>query len=98
MIRVRIPYHLQVLAKTDREVIVNLEGDVTLGEVLDALEKEHPVLRGAIRGMEDGQRRPFLRYFACGEDVSHEGPAFILPESIQTGEEPFRVIGAMAGG
>ncbi|HKZ45022.1 MAG TPA: MoaD/ThiS family protein [Anaerolineales bacterium] len=98
MIRVRIPYHLQVLAQVGREVVVNLDEEATVGGVLDALERDHPVLRGTIRNHDDGKRRPFLRFFACGEDVTLEGFEFKLPGAIQSGEEPFRVIGGMAGG
>ncbi|HXI92616.1 MAG TPA: MoaD/ThiS family protein [Blastocatellia bacterium] len=98
MIRVALPYHLRTLAKVDDEVQLEVQGQVTLGSVLDALEARYPMLRGTIRDHVTGQRRPFLRFFACGEDLSHEAPEAPLPEAIATGAEPFLVIGAIAGG
>ena len=98
MIRVALPYHLRTLAKVDDEVQLEVQGQVTLGSVLDALEERYPMLRGTIRDHVTGQRRPFLRFFACGEDLSHEAPDAPLPEAIATGVEPLLVIGAIAGG
>jgi sulfur-carrier protein len=98
MIRVRIPYHLQVLAHLEREIMVNVEGKVTVGEIINTIEQNHPVLLGTIRNRDDGKRRPFLRFFTCGEDVTLEGFEFRLPEPVLNGEEPFRIIGGMAGG
>lgn len=98
MIRVVIPQHLRTLARVDGEVQLDVAGPVTLGAVLDALEARHPVLRGAIRDYGTLKRRPFLRFFVCGEDLSHEPPDTLLPNAIATGEEPFLVIGAIAGG
>ena len=98
MIRVALPYHLRTLAKVDDEVQLEVQGQVTLGSVLDAVEARYPMLRGTIRDHVTGQRRPFLRFFACGEDLSHEAPDAPLPEAIATGAEPLLVIGAIAGG
>ena len=96
MIRVALPAHLRELARCDREVAV--EAVATQRAVLDALEAQYPALRGTIRDPESGRRRPFVRFFACQEDLSHESPDAALPEAVAAGEEPFRVIGAMAGG
>ena len=98
MIRVVLPAHLRTLAQVDDEVRVEVEGDVTLGAVLDALEKHYPVLRGTIRDHVTLRRRPFVRFFACEEDLSQEGPETPLPEAVVKGAEPFLVVGAMAGG
>jgi molybdopterin synthase sulfur carrier subunit len=98
VIRVALPYHLRTLAKVDDEVQIEVHGQVTLGSVLDALEARYPMLRGTIRDHVTGQRRPFLRFFACGEDLSHEAPDAPLPEAVATGAEPLLVIGAIAGG
>jgi sulfur-carrier protein len=98
VIRVALPYHLRTLAKVDDEVQLEVDGQVTLGSVLDALEARYPMLRGTIRDHVTGQRRPFLRFFACGEDLSHEAPDAPLPEAVATGAEPLLVIGAIAGG
>jgi len=98
VIRVALPYHLRTLAKVDDEVQLEVQGQVTLGSVLDAVEARYPMLRGTIRDHVTGQRRPFLRFFACGEDLSHEAPDAPLPEAIATGAEPLLVIGAIAGG
>jgi hypothetical protein len=99
MIRVALPAHLRTLARVNGEVKVRVASSpVTLGAVLDALEAEYPMLRGTIRDQVTGQRRPFLRFFACEEDLSHDGPEARLPEAVVTGAEPFLVVGAMAGG
>jgi len=98
MIRVALPHHLRTLASVGKEVEIPVEGPVTLGTVLDALECRYPMLRGTIRDHVTQQRRPFIRFFACGQDLSHELPDAPLPDAIATGAEPFRVVGAMAGG
>lgn len=95
MIRVVLPYHLRALARVDGEVSVEAS---TLGEVLDALEARYPVLRGTLRDGATGRRRPFVRFFACREDLSHDRPQAPLPEAVLRGDEPFLVVGAMAGG
>jgi sulfur-carrier protein len=93
-----LPAHLRTLAKVDAEVSVELEEPVTIGAVLDALEKVYPVLGGTIREHGTGKRRPFLRFFACGDDYSHEGRETRLPDAVKSGAEPFIVLGAIAGG
>ncbi len=98
MIRVELPFHLRNLANTGREVTVEVHGPVTQRAVLDALEASYPMLRGTIRDHVTKQRRPFLRFFACAEDLSHEPPDAPLPDAVVTGAEPFSVVGAMAGG
>lgn len=98
MIRVALPYHLRTLAKVDDEVELDVQGQVTQRSVLDALETRYPMLRGTIRDHVTGKRRPFLRFFACEEDLSHELPDAPLPEAIATGAEPFLILGAIAGG
>ena len=98
MIRVVLPFHLRTLAKVDGEVTLEVEGPVTQRSVLDALEARYPALKGTIRDHGSGQRRPFLRFFACEEDLTHESPDAPLPEAVATGKEPFMVIGAIAGG
>jgi molybdopterin converting factor small subunit len=98
MIRVVLPAHLRTLARVDGEVKVAVEGPVTLGAVLGALEAGYPMLRGTIRDHVTQQRRPFLRFFACEQDLSHEPPDTPLPDAVATGAEPFLVVGAMAGG
>lgn len=98
MIRVVLPAHLRTLAQVDDEVKIEVEGEVTLGSVLDALEARYPVLRGTIRDHVTLRRRPFVRFFACEEDLSHEGPGAPLPDAVVKGAEPFLVVGAMAGG
>ena len=98
MIRVVLPAHLRKLAHVDREVALEIEGRVTQRSVLDALEARYPMLRGTIRDQVTGRRRPFLRFFACEEDLSHESPDAPLPDAVATGAEPFLVVGAMAGG
>ncbi|MCC6457630.1 MAG: MoaD/ThiS family protein [Caldilineaceae bacterium] len=98
MIRVMIPVHLRRIAGSGKEVTVQVEGPVTQRSVLDALEANYPMLRGTIRDHTTQQRRPFLRFFACGEDLTHESPDAPLPDAVVTGAEPFMVVGAMAGG
>jgi len=98
MIRVILPQHLRTLAHVGSEVTLEVEGPVTQRSVLDALEARYPMLRGAIRDHVTLQRRPFLRFFACEEDLSHETPDAPLPDSVASGKEPFIVIGAIAGG
>ena len=98
MIRVKIPHHLSILAQVGSQVELNVESPVTLSSVLDALETRYPVLRGTIRDHIMQQRRPFLRFFACGQDLSHEPPDNPLPDAIVLGEEPLFIIGAIAGG
>jgi sulfur-carrier protein len=99
MIRVVLPYHLRTLARLDGdEVKLMVEGPVTQRAVLDALEARYPMLRGTIRGHLTEQRRPFLRFFACEEDLTHEQPDAPLPAAVATGAEPFLIVGAMAGG
>ena len=98
MMRVVLPAHLRTLARVGREVELRVEGPTTLGLVLDALEAQYPMLRGTIRDHITQQRRPFVRFFACGQDLSHMPPDTPLPEAVATGTEPFRIVGAMAGG
>jgi sulfur-carrier protein len=98
MIHVMLPAHLRTLAHVDGEVAVDVEGQVTLRSVLDALEAQYPMLRGTIRDHVTLERRPFLRFFACQEDLSLESPDRPLPESVARGTEPFMIIGAIAGG
>ena len=98
MIRIKIPHHLRVLAGVGTEVELDVEGQITLSAVLDALEARYPVLRGTIRDHITLQRRPFLRFFACGQDISHEPPDLPLPDEITSGTEPLFIIGAIAGG
>jgi hypothetical protein len=98
MIRVVLPAHLRKLAHVDREVRLDVEGQVTQRSVLDALEARYPMLRGTIRDHVTQRRRPFVRFFACTEDLSNELPDAPLPEAVATGVEPFLVVGAMAGG
>jgi molybdopterin synthase sulfur carrier subunit len=98
MIRVIIPQHLRTLAHVGNEVTVEVAGPVTQRSVLDALEARYPMLRGTIRDHVTLQRRPFLRFFACEEDLSHEPPDAPLPDAVASGKEPFMVIGAIAGG
>lgn len=98
MIRVVLPYHLRTLAKVDDEVQLDVQGQVTQRSVLDALEARYPMLRGTIRDHVTAQRRPFLRFFACGEDLSHELPDAPLPDAVARGAEPLLIIGAIAGG
>jgi hypothetical protein len=98
MIRVVLPQHLRTLARVGEEVEVRVEGPATQRSVLDALEAIYPVLRGTIRGHVTHRRRPFVRFFACEQDLSHEPPDAPLPESVAQGAEPLLVVGAMAGG
>lgn len=98
MIRVALPYHLRNLAHTGAEVALEVEGPVTQRSLFDELESQYPVLRGTIRDHSTHQRRPFLRFFACKEDLSHEAPDTLLPDEVASGDEPFRVVGAIAGG
>jgi hypothetical protein len=98
MIRVIIPPHLRALAQIHSDVELNLSGAVTQRSVLDALESRYPMLRGTIRDHATQQRRPFLRFFACEQDLSHESPDAPLPDAVVSGKEPFIVIGAIAGG
>lgn len=98
MIRVVLPTHLRRLAKVNREVEIQLAGPTTIGAVLDALEVQYPMLRGTIRDQATKQRRPFIRFFACGEDWSHQPPDAPLPNEVAAGSEPLRVVGALAGG
>jgi molybdopterin synthase sulfur carrier subunit len=98
MIRVVLPTHLWRLANTGREIEIEIEGPANLGSLLDALEAQYPVLRGTIRDHVTKERRPFLRFFACGEDLSLEPPETPLPDEVVAGAQPFRVVGAMAGG
>jgi len=98
MIRVILPTHLRTLARTGRELQLEVQGQVTQRSVLDALEVSYPMLQGTIRDHVTKQRRPFLRFFACEEDVSLEPPDAPLPEEVASGKEPFWIIGAIAGG
>jgi hypothetical protein len=98
MIRVMLPFHLRNLARVDGEVQLEVEGPATLRSVLDALESRYPVLRGTIRDHVTMRRRPFLRFFACKEDLSLEPPETRLPDAVVSGTEPLLIVGAMAGG
>ena len=98
MIRVELPAHLRTLAGVNGEVTLEIEGQATQRSVLDALEARYPMLRGAIRDHVTQVRRPFLRFFACQEDFSHESPDAPLPDEVANGKEPFLIIGAIAGG
>jgi len=98
MIRVVLPSHLRTLARVDGEVKLAVDGQVTQRSILDALETCYPMLRGTIRDQVTQQRRAFVRFFACAEDLSHEPPDAPLPDAVAMGAEPFLVVGAMAGG
>jgi len=98
VIRVALPAHLRTLARVSGEVRLDVPGRVSQRAILDALEARYPMLRGTIRGHVTKERRAFVRFFACGEDLSHELPDAPLPEAVATGAEPFVVLGAMAGG
>lgn len=98
MIRVQLPAHLRTLARHTGEVELDLAGPITQRTVLDALEARFPMLRGAIRDQATYQRRPFVRFFACEQDLSHESPDMPLPEAVVEGKEPYLIVGAMAGG
>jgi len=98
MIRVTLPSPLRVLAHIDGELAFDIEGPATQRAILNALEARYPVLRGTIRDHETQKRRAFVRFFACGEDLSHESPDAPLPDSVVKGVEPFLIVGAIAGG
>jgi hypothetical protein len=98
VIRVVLPAHLRTLARVDGEVELQVEGQATRSSVLDALEGRYPMLRGTIRDQVSRERRAFLRFFACEQDLSHEPPDAPLPDAVASGEEPYLVVGAMAGG
>jgi len=98
MIRVTLPPHLRKLAHVDGEVQLDVDGPLTQGSVLDALETRYPMLRGTIRDHVTHRRRAFVRFFACGEDLSHESPDSPLPDAVATGTQAFMVVGAIAGG
>jgi molybdopterin converting factor small subunit len=98
MIRVVLPAHLRTLARVNGEVKIDVVGPATQRSVLDALEAAYPMLRGTIRDHVTHKRRSFVRFFACEEDLSHEPPDFPLPDAVANGDEPFLVVGAMAGG
>ena len=99
MIRILLPVHLRTLARvSSSEVKLDVEGPVTQRAVLDALEARYPMLRGTMRDQATGRRRPFVRFFACEEDLSHESPDAPLPDAVAAGTEPFLVVGAIAGG
>ena len=98
MIRVTLPPHLRKLAQVDGEVKLDVQGPVTQSSVLDALETRYPMLRGTIRDHVTHRRRAFVRFFACGEDLSHEPPDSPLPDAVATGAQPFMIVGAIAGG
>ena len=98
MIRVTLPHHLRTLARVDGEVRLDVQEPLTTRSVLDALEQTYPVLCGTIRDHQTAERRDFIRFFACGQDLSCESVDAPLPDKVAAGEEPFRVVGAMAGG
>ena len=98
MVRILLPAHLRTLARVDGEVRLHIEGSVTQRAVLDALEARYPMLRGTIRDHVTKQRRPFVRFFACEQDLSHGSPDAPLPDAVATGAEPLLIVGAMAGG
>ena len=97
-IRVALPAHLRTLAKVQGEVTLHIEGPVSQRSILDALEAGYPVLRGTVRDQVTKQRRPFLRFFACAEDLSHQPPDSALPDAVLSGAEPFLIVAAVAGG
>ena len=98
MVRVALPFHLRRLAQTEEEVALDISGPVTQDSVLNALEASYPMLRGTIRDHVTRKRRPFVRFFACGEDLSHEAPDMPLPDGVASGAEPYLIVGAIAGG
>ena len=98
MIRVELPAHLRTLGRVDGEVQLEVVGPVTQRSLLDALESRYPMLRGTIRDQSTGQRRPYVRFFACEQDLSHDPPDAPLPHAVATGSEPFLIVGAIAGG
>jgi hypothetical protein len=97
-IRVLLPPHLRALAHVGSEIHLEVSGPVTIGSVIDAVEASYPMLRGTIRDHVTRERRPFLRFFACAEDLSHESPDAPLPEAVASGNEPLLIVGAIAGG
>jgi hypothetical protein len=97
-VRVVLPHHLRTLANTDREIVVEITGPVTQRTILEAVEKRYPMLDGAIRDHLTRKRRALVRFFACGEDLSHDSPDAVLPAKVANGEEPFVILGAIAGG
>jgi len=98
MVRVELPYHLQTLARVGREVEIDVVGSVTQRSIIDALESRYPMLRGTIRDYATGRRRPYLRFLACAQDVSHDPPDRQVPDSVAKGLEPFVVLGSLSGG
>ena len=98
MIRVVLPAHLRILARVDGELLLDVKGEVTQRSVLDALEARYPMLRGTIRDHTTKKRRAFVRFFACGEDLSHDSPDAPLPQAVASGAAPFMIVGAIAGG
>jgi hypothetical protein len=98
MVRVELPFHLRKLAQVESEVTVDVAGAVTQRSIIDALETRYPMLRGTIRDYSTDKRRPFLRFFACEEDRSFEGPDVPLPDAVASGTEPFMIVGALSGG
>jgi sulfur-carrier protein len=98
MVRVELPFHLRKLAHVDNEVIVDVAGLVTQRSVIDAIETRFPMLQGTIRDYSTNRRRPFLRFFACQEDVSFDAPDAPLPDAVSSGAEPFMIVGALSGG
>ncbi len=98
MIRVVLPFHLRTLARVDEEVRLEVAGPITQASVLDALEARYPMLRGTIRDHVTRRRRPFIRFFACQRDFSHEPPDVMMPEAVVAGDEPLLIVGAIAGG
>jgi hypothetical protein len=98
MIRIILPQHLRTLARVNGEVTLEVNGPVTQRAILDALEAHYPMLRGTVRDHATHKRRPFVRFFACEQDLSHESPDMPLPDAVVTGSEPFLIVGAMAGG
>jgi sulfur-carrier protein len=98
MVRVELPFHLRKLAHVDNEVTIDVAGAVTQRSIIDALEARYPMLRGTIRDYSTDRRRPFLRFFACEEDRSFEGPDAPLPDAVASGAEPFMIVGALSGG
>jgi len=98
MVRVELPYHLRQLARVDKEIAVDVPGEVTIASVLDALEARFPMLQGTIRDHVTGERRPLLRFFACEEDLSFAPPTAPLPDAVARGVEPLIILGAIAGG
>jgi molybdopterin synthase sulfur carrier subunit len=98
MIRVVLPQHLRTLAQVNQEIELEVQGDETIRSVLAALTSKYPMLNGTILDQVSGQRRPFIRFFACGQDLSLEPPETQIPEAVVSGKEPFRIVGAIAGG